>query len=264
MKRKHCYSRALCDGNPQVIEDVVLYAPGLANSRFSGMHKHFHMISIFENFRSNGFGSGRRYPSTHVRTAGIWDKLHQLYDLEALDQRENAHAGIIDTGDDDDDDEEEEEEEEDDNEEDEEKEAETWFELPDDPEDLEADYGEMMWERRLVDVEGQKKDSPPLIEGLNETRSEPGIVLTGEIEDSEEGEGDGEEEDEEDEEENEDENEEENEEESEEEDGEEEAENNGENSENEEVENSATPPVKGGRSKKATQSKSVRRGARRR
>ncbi|KAF2136758.1 uncharacterized protein K452DRAFT_353785 [Aplosporella prunicola CBS 121167] len=43
----------------------------------TGVHKHIHMIQI---------------ASAHTRIPGIWRKLSQLYDLDALDERENAHS----------------------------------------------------------------------------------------------------------------------------------------------------------------------------
>ncbi|TKA82031.1 hypothetical protein B0A49_00169 [Cryomyces minteri] len=55
----------------------------------TGMHKHFHMISIAQNLRSHGYTSAR---DAHTRIPGIWAKLRTLYDLEALDEREDAHA----------------------------------------------------------------------------------------------------------------------------------------------------------------------------
>ncbi|KAJ5204527.1 uncharacterized protein N7498_005406 [Penicillium cinerascens] len=89
-----------------------------------GVHKHFRMLAIADYLKSQGYG-----PSTadHMRIPGIWKKLGTLYNLEALDERENSV--IRDTNDD----------------EDEEK-SEMYcpFELPYD------EYGDMMFERRLA------------------------------------------------------------------------------------------------------------------
>ncbi len=52
-----------------------------------GMHKHFRMIAISENLRSQRFMSPA---DEHMRPAGIWKKLGDLYNLEALDQREDG------------------------------------------------------------------------------------------------------------------------------------------------------------------------------
>ncbi|KAJ6116800.1 hypothetical protein N7512_006525 [Penicillium capsulatum] len=52
-----------------------------------GVHKHFRMLAIADYLKSQGFG-----PSTgeHMRIPGIWKKLRSLYNLEALDERENS------------------------------------------------------------------------------------------------------------------------------------------------------------------------------
>jgi MRG-binding protein len=136
----------------------------LSNVPMVGMHKHFRMLAIFESFRSNGFGSGKKAPPNHVRIPGIWAKLNELYDLETLDERENVHAGFVtitstpnssseST-----------------------PEPPTEFKLPIDPDDPEVDFGALLWARRFAN---DRSESPQLIEGLNNTRSEPGVVLSG-------------------------------------------------------------------------------------
>ncbi|KAH8889777.1 hypothetical protein GQ53DRAFT_795101 [Thozetella sp. PMI_491] len=52
----------------------------------AGMHKHFRMIAISEHLRNHGFDPDM-YP--HTRISGIWSKLREFYDLEAIDEREN-------------------------------------------------------------------------------------------------------------------------------------------------------------------------------
>lgn len=52
-----------------------------------GMHKHFRMISISEHLRNHGFDP-ERLP--HTRIPGIWRKLSEFYNLEAVDERENS------------------------------------------------------------------------------------------------------------------------------------------------------------------------------
>lgn len=47
------------------------------------------MISIHNDMRSHGFAAD---DAPHTRIPGIWKKLHQLYDLETLDARENDFA----------------------------------------------------------------------------------------------------------------------------------------------------------------------------
>ncbi|KAJ5127018.1 hypothetical protein N7448_007797 [Penicillium atrosanguineum] len=88
-----------------------------------GLHKHFRMLAIADYLKSQGFG-----PSTadHMRIPGIWKKLGTLYNLEALDERENSV--ITGTNDDDEDN----------------HDMYCPFELPYD------EYGDMMFERRLA------------------------------------------------------------------------------------------------------------------
>ncbi|KAK1829157.1 hypothetical protein QBC39DRAFT_263695 [Podospora conica] len=52
-----------------------------------GMHKHFRILAISNHLRNHGFP-----PETcpHTRLPGIWAKLRQYYDLDALDERENS------------------------------------------------------------------------------------------------------------------------------------------------------------------------------
>ncbi|KAL0264786.1 hypothetical protein SLS55_000738 [Diplodia seriata] len=158
----------------------------------TGLHKHMHMIQIASSMTREGFsyqmrqhlhgpGSSHDHGSAnHTRIPGIWKKLAELYDLEALDERENAHAlaawpdvadrnfalaaprrrrrrrggddgdGDVEMGDagaasaDDDD---EEEEGSGDEEEDEEDEG-PWFQLPDD------EFAQAMWDRRIANPGG--------------------------------------------------------------------------------------------------------------
>lgn len=104
----------------------------------SGLHKHFRMISIHNDMRSHGFASE---DAPHTRIPGIWKKLHQLYDLETLDSRENDFA---------------------------------FSDEPDpiDPEDAvnipdfelpEDDFGELMWHKRFHSEGSSTASSPPQI-----------------------------------------------------------------------------------------------------
>lgn len=103
-----------------------------------GLHKHFRMISIHNDMRSHGFASE---DAPHTRIPGIWKKLHQLYDLETLDSRENEFA---------------------------------FSDEPDplDPEDAanmpdfelpEDEFGELMWHKRFHSEGSSTASSPPQI-----------------------------------------------------------------------------------------------------
>jgi MRG-binding protein len=139
-------------------------------SQSTGVQKHFHMLSIANDLRSHGYAYSPT-SGAHTRIPGIWTKLRNLYDLDALDERENRHSGWSNTpepeaqeGDEDED---------------------GWqeFSLP------EEDFGEAIWLRRFPrrkstqndtqnegeDVEMQDADAvsrdstPETIPGLNET-----------------------------------------------------------------------------------------------
>lgn len=51
------------------------------------MHKHFRMIAISENLRNHGYTSST---DEHTRPPGVWKKLGDLYNLDALDQMEDG------------------------------------------------------------------------------------------------------------------------------------------------------------------------------
>ncbi|KAJ5682441.1 hypothetical protein N7462_005606 [Penicillium macrosclerotiorum] len=88
-----------------------------------GVHKHFRMLAIADYLKSQGYAPSY---AEHMRIPGIWKKLGSLYNLEALDEREDS---VITDG----------------NDEDEEPSERYWpFELPYD------EYGDMMFERRLA------------------------------------------------------------------------------------------------------------------
>ncbi|KAF2198964.1 CT20-domain-containing protein [Delitschia confertaspora ATCC 74209] len=104
----------------------------------TGLHKHFRMISIHDNMRSHGFITST---TPHTRIPGIWNKLDQLYDLNALDERENAHLfgnqpDPLDP---------------------EEASDLPEFQLPED------EFGELMWNRRFHDPGSEGSSSPPLV-----------------------------------------------------------------------------------------------------
>jgi hypothetical protein len=58
----------------------------LANQN-KGMHKHFRMIAISENMRSNGVDPD---VYQHTRIPYIWQKLRAYYNMDLIDERENV------------------------------------------------------------------------------------------------------------------------------------------------------------------------------
>ncbi|KAK3176544.1 hypothetical protein OEA41_007867 [Lepraria neglecta] len=70
-------------------QETSLYK-GMIRWKPVGMHKHFRMISISENLRNHGYNGYATQKYSHTRIPGIWEKLGTLYNLEALDIREDA------------------------------------------------------------------------------------------------------------------------------------------------------------------------------
>ncbi|KAJ4353567.1 uncharacterized protein N0V89_005297 [Didymosphaeria variabile] len=104
----------------------------------TGIHKHFRMISIHADMRSHGFAAD---DAPHTRIPGIWNKVSSLYDLPALDEREDAYTFSDDPDPLD------------------AEEAATIpdFELPED------EFGEMIWERRFHGPDSETSSSPPTL-----------------------------------------------------------------------------------------------------
>jgi MRG-binding protein len=111
------------------------------------------MISIHNDMRSHGFATD---DAPHTRIAGIWKKLHQLYELEALDVRENEYAFSEDPDPEDRDD------------------ASNMpeFELPED------EFGDLMWRKRFHREESAAASSPAMM-SVEDDRAlyHPGIGL---------------------------------------------------------------------------------------
>ena len=103
------------------------------------MHKHFRMISIHADLRSHGFAAD---DVPHTRIPAIWSKVSSLYDLRALDEREDAYA----FGDDSDP-----------LDPDEPPPDVPDFDLPED------EFGDMIWERRFHAPGSEPSSSPPLL-----------------------------------------------------------------------------------------------------
>ncbi|KAI1496656.1 chromatin modification-related protein EAF7-domain-containing protein [Biscogniauxia marginata] len=53
----------------------------------SGVHKHFRMIAISEHLRNHGFDPD---VETHTRMPGIWKQLRLFYNMDAIDEGDNA------------------------------------------------------------------------------------------------------------------------------------------------------------------------------
>jgi MRG-binding protein len=111
------------------------------------------MISIHNDMRSHGFATD---DAPHTRIAGIWKKLNQLYELDALDVRENEYAFSEDPDPEDRDD------------------AANMpdFELPED------EFGDLMWRKRFHREESAAASSPAMM-SIEEDKAlyHPGIGL---------------------------------------------------------------------------------------
>lgn len=134
------------DQETQLFKSMMKWKP-------TGMHKHFRMISIHNDMRSLGYAPEDAH---HTRIPGVWEKLNQLYDLHALDERENSFA---------------------------------FHDMPDpfDPDEAddvpefelaEEDFGELMWQKRFHGPESAVSSSPPYIP-IEEDKAlyRPGIGL---------------------------------------------------------------------------------------
>lgn len=177
------------DEETQLFKSIIQFKP-------TGVSAHFHMLSIQENLRSHGYTSGE-----HTKIPGIWEKLNTLYDLEALNEREDVEDGWDDSSANEDDEE--------DDKQGPYSEAVSFQESLDRVQDDFTDpaqpgftrsLGDLMWERRFTDTKDRKDliqdtegdvsmddlesenrkiplSSPEAIDDLHTTRSGFGLTL---------------------------------------------------------------------------------------
>ncbi|KAK5121662.1 hypothetical protein LTR85_004834 [Meristemomyces frigidus] len=148
--------------DPWTDEEEIGLFRGLMQWKPTGIHKHFRLIALHQFMLSNGYTHPR---NEHTRPAGIWRKLQTLYDLEALDERENARQ-LSDLSN------------ESGNEEGGEEEDDVYseaankihreeFRLPDE------EFAELKWQQRFASERERKDESPPTLPELNMAEEPP-------------------------------------------------------------------------------------------
>ncbi|KAK0354528.1 hypothetical protein LTR91_005911 [Friedmanniomyces endolithicus] len=151
--------------DPWTDEEEIGLFKGLMTWKPTGIHKHFRLIALHQFLLNDGYIHQR---NEHTRPAGIWRKLQSLYDLEALDEREDARQlsdlsleSSNGEGDEEDD-----------------VYSEAGnkihredFALPDDT------YADLKWQQRFAREEETQDESPPALPELN-LAEEPSIRFT--------------------------------------------------------------------------------------
>ncbi|KAK0249414.1 hypothetical protein B0A54_16235 [Friedmanniomyces endolithicus] len=147
--------------DPWTDEEEIGLFKGLMTWKPTGIHKHFRLIALHQFLLNDGYIHPR---NEHTRPAGIWRKLQTLYDLEALDEREDARQlselsleSSNGEGDEEDD-----------------VYSEAGnkihredFALPDDT------YADLKWRQRFASQEGSEDESPPALPDLNMAEEAP-------------------------------------------------------------------------------------------
>ncbi|GAB1731644.1 hypothetical protein NU195Hw_g4130t1 [Hortaea werneckii] len=94
--------------DPWTDEEEIGLFKGLMQWKPTGIHKHFRLLALHNFLLANNY---IHKANAHTQPHGIWKKLQDLYDLEALDEREDARQlsdlSLNESGEDDEDEEEE-------------------------------------------------------------------------------------------------------------------------------------------------------------
>ncbi|KAI4133606.1 MAG: hypothetical protein LQ338_000118 [Usnochroma carphineum] len=84
---KEASERMSLQDDPWTDEQETALFKGMIRWKPVGMHKHFRMIALSQYLQSSAHDAEK---NKHLQIPGIWKKLGSLYNLEALDERENA------------------------------------------------------------------------------------------------------------------------------------------------------------------------------
>ncbi|WPG98017.1 Hypothetical protein R9X50_00080100 [Acrodontium crateriforme] len=143
-------------------EEAALFK-AIIHHKPTGIHKHFRLLSVYQYLIESGHIDAR---NAHTRPSGIWHKLGTLYDLEVLDERENARQlADLDFPDDEDENGEKDGSDDDVHEEEDDVYSEAANKIPNRDFVLpDIDFGELKWRARLPSDRGE---SPPALAHLN-------------------------------------------------------------------------------------------------
>ncbi|KAI9833726.1 MAG: hypothetical protein M1838_005562 [Thelocarpon superellum] len=77
--------------DPWTDEQEISLFKGVIRCKPAGMHKHFRVIALAEQLRESAHTNAHDH---HTHIPGIWQKLRSLYNLEAIDERENSFMDL--------------------------------------------------------------------------------------------------------------------------------------------------------------------------